>query len=1089
MTPFDILVLTAANEAQAGGYRAQLAWRQANGLLDRSTRALVITDPGGRRVGSLGATLNVLAVLAEGEVLKCGSAKVLKCGRDNVQKSGAASTVASSPTLELSRLFAGKRILICHSGGDSRRTPAYAAQGKVFTPVPAAAANGAPLALFDLILRTVSELPAPAGGHVLVTSGDVLLTFDHASVDLSRPGLTGVAYFGPVERGSRHGVYVPEAFRANPQRTECLPVADFLQKPSEPEARACGAIDPFGHVAVDTGLVSLDPATCAKLLEVAGWRPEINAQRSTLNAQRSRMNKEKGLLEEIVDGSCPALDLYEELTMAVTPRFGEARYLERFVAGRGRDATHGRRMRAFYRAMRAVPFQVNIVPYCDFFHIGSSRELLSGFSGLSRTAQEYRFANGSGSVIGGRNSEVGGQKSGVGDAASPAFIFNSLIGCPVRCGRALIEAVHRAPSDLRPSTSDLLALEGDNILTGLPPEAKVAVRLAKGVGLVCLPVGKSQWAAVAYGLDDDFKTPFGGEKPCLFLNRPIETWMARNGVGDAQLWRGDQKDGLWRARLWRVGELDDVLAEAVVVGRGDGWTEGARERRHSLAELLPRVNHGRLLALRQEIRRQVNLLRVAERLLADDALPAATVCGEIQTSSEAALALRQLARLLDGDALAQPLLRARVLRLMAMIQEGAQRSEVGAQRPTRRIKKADWPTSDPQAAAFAAVAEAVAMSFAPADTPRPAAILHDQVVWVTTPVRIDFAGGWSDTPPICTEQGGAVLNAAVTLNGLYPVQVMAKLNTAGCIRLSSIDLGERKEIRTTAELLDHRDPHDWAALAKAALILAGVGPTRQNEPLSAWLQALGGGLDLTIFSSLPKGSGMGTSSILGAAVLACLDRVLGVPFNTDRLIRMTSILEQRMCTGGGWQDQVGGIMPGVKLIRTQPGPDQTVSLRWTVFDMSEGSELKRRCLLYFTGQKRMARNILQNVVNGYLARDPLVLRTVRDLKASAAETKEALDAQDLDGFARGIARYWELKKQIDPGSTNAPIEKLLASVAADTQAALLPGAGGGGFILLLAKSAAAAARIRRAFEASPPNTQARFFDFSVDQQGLRVTVL
>jgi galactokinase/mevalonate kinase-like predicted kinase len=224
-------------------------------------------------------------------------------------------------------------------------------------------------------------------------------------------------------------------------------------------------------------------------------------------------------------------------------------------------------------------------------------------------------------------------------------------------------------------------------------------------------------------------------------------------------------------------------------------------------------------------------------------------------------------------------------------------------------------------------------------------------------------------------------------------------------------------------------------------------------------------------------------------VIACLDRVLGMPFNTDRLIRMTSILEQRMCTGGGWQDQVGGIMPGVKLIRTQAGPDQTVSLRWTVFDMSEGSELKRRCLLYFTGQKRMARNILQNVVNGYLARDPLVLQTVRDLKASAVEIKEALDAQDLDGFARGIARYWELKKQIDPGSTNTPIEKLLASVAQDTQASLLPGAGGGGFIFLLAKSAAAAERIRRTFEAHPPNAHARFFDFGVDQQGLKVTVL
>ena len=1037
MTPFDILVLTAANEAQAHGYRAQLAWRQANGLLNSATQALVITDPGGRRVGSLGATFNVLAELAK-------------------------ELSDKSDGSDMADVFKNKRILICHSGGDSRRTPAYAAQGKVFTPVPTVAANGTPLALFDLILQTVSHLSAPEAGQVLVTSGDVLLTFDHASVDLSRPGVTGVAYFGPVERGSRHGVYVPANFRSNPLRTECVPVVDFLQKPSEAEACACGAVDPFGHVAVDTGLVSFDPATCAKLLDVCG-----------VKFARGRVKIAKGLLDEIISGACPALDLYEELTMAVTPRFDEARFLERFVSGRGRDAAHGRRMRTFFRAMRGVPFQVNIVPYCEFFHIGSSRELLSGFSGLSRTAQEYRFANGSGACL------TSGGETG------QAFVFNARIACPLKTGTALIEAVHAAGCPE-------LKLAGDNILTGLPPEATSSVRLEKGIGLVCLPVGKSEWAAIAYGLDDDFKTPFNGARPCLFLNQPINTWMARNGVVAEKLWQGDQNDGLWRARLWRVGALDDVLAEAVAVANGGGMRAGLRARRVSIAEVLPRVNHERLLAVRQEIRRQVNLTSVADRLLGDDALPSATVCDEIRSHDEAVLMLRQLAVLLEGDALAKPLLRARVLRLMAMIQDAQPKSSgPDGAGPSMEGRPPCRPMSagESQAAAFAAVAEAVAVSFEPCGRPRPAAILHDQVVWVTTPVRIDFAGGWSDTPPICTEVGGTVLNAAVTLNGLYPIQVMAKLNTHGCIRLSSIDLGERKEIRTSAELLDHKDPTDWAALAKAALILAGISPSCAEEPLGAWLKVLGGGLDLTIFSSLPKGSGMGTSSILGAAVIACLDRVLGVPFNTDRLIRMASILEQRMRTGGGWQDQAGGILPGVKLIRTQPGPDQTVSLRWTVFDTSEGSELKQRCLLYFTGQKRMARNILHNVVSRYLARDPLVLQTLRELKACAPEAKEALDAQDTDGFARVLAPYWELKKRSDPGSTNAPIEALLRSVAGETQAALLPGAGGGGFIFLLAKNAAAAERIRRTFERHPLNAHARFFDFDVDRQGLKVTVL
>jgi galactokinase/mevalonate kinase-like predicted kinase len=373
--------------------------------------------------------------------------------------------------------------------------------------------------------------------------------------------------------------------------------------------------------------------------------------------------------------------------------------------------------------------------------------------------------------------------------------------------------------------------------------------------------------------------------------------------------------------------------------------------------------------------------------------------------------------------------------------------------------------------------------------PRRAAILHDQVVWVTTPVRLDFSGGWSDTPPISTELGGSVVNAAITLNGQYPVQVMAKLNHDKVIRLASIDLGQRLTIRTTAELLNHADPQHWAALPKAALVLAGVGPASAGVPLREWLDVLGGGLDLNIFSALPKGSGLGTSSILGAAVLACLGRVLGEPHSPDRLIALTSILEQRMSTGGGWQDQIGGIIPGVKLIRTQPGADQTVSLSWAVFDLRPGSALRERTLLYFTGQKRMARNILHNVVRNYLARDPLTLRTVDELKAAAIEMKANLDRQDVDGFAEGIERYWTLKKQIDPGSTNPQIEALLKSVSRWTSGRLLPGAGGGGFIFLVAKSPGAARQIRRRLIACPPNSLARFFDFDVDDTGVKVTVL
>jgi len=54
---------------------------------------------------------------------------------------------------------------------------------------------------------------------------------------------------------------------------------------------------------------------------------------------------------------------------------------------------------------------------------------------------------------------------------------------------------------------------------------------------------------------------------------------------------------------------------------------------------------------------------------------------------------------------------------------------------------------------------------------------------------------------------------------------------------------------------------------------------------------------------------------------------------------------------------------------------------------------------------------------------------------------------------------------------------------------LLPAAGGGGFVFMVARDAECAARVRRILETNPPNALARFFDFSVDQKGLSVTVL
>jgi galactokinase/mevalonate kinase-like predicted kinase len=146
-------------------------------------------------------------------------------------------------------------------------------------------------------------------------------------------------------------------------------------------------------------------------------------------------------------------------------------------------------------------------------------------------------------------------------------------------------------------------------------------------------------------------------------------------------------------------------------------------------------------------------------------------------------------------------------------------------------------------------------------------------------------------------------------------------------------------------------------------------------------------------------------------------------------------------------------------------------------------------LLYYTGQRRLARNILRNVVGRYLDRDPALARIIDRLRAGAAETFAALREGDLRGLARGVLDFWSLKKEIDAGATNPALEALIARVSPMLDGYALPGAGGGGFLFMIARDDRAAARVRRVLSRRPPNALARFYDFEIDTRGLGVSVL
>lgn len=149
-------------------------------------------------------------------------------------------------------------------------------------------------------------------------------------------------------------------------------------------------------------------------------------------------------------------------------------------------------------------------------------------------------------------------------------------------------------------------------------------------------------------------------------------------------------------------------------------------------------------------------------------------------------------------------------------------------------------------------------------------------------------------------EGGNVVNLAIELNGQPPLQVYVKPSKEYRITLRSIDLGAMEVVSTYEELQDYRKVGSPFSIPKAALVLAGFHPdfsTERFASLEAQLKAFGTGIEVTLLSAIPAGSGLGTSSILAATVLGALNDFCGLNWDKQGIGSRTLVLEQLLTTG------------------------------------------------------------------------------------------------------------------------------------------------------------------------------------------------
>lgn len=694
-----------------------------------------------------------------------------------------------------------------------------------------------------------------------------------------------------------------------------------------------------------------------------------------------------------------------------------------------------------------------VVPlaHARFYHFGTNATLLASVSELQHPATEQRSF---GHVSAERQACVAVQNSDVGFDIAPdvrhVWIENSHIAAGWR-------------------------LAGRHVLTGVPHN-NWTLSLEPGACLDFSSVGANALCIRFYGFDDLFRGRIGDDGT-LFLGTPAREWFAKRGIGwkDADI---APETDIFDARLFPV-VAPDRIAECFVA-----WLfEADPSERVEFKRLwlsLPRLSGRELLSRTDVVKAGRDRAgRMAKAVASQTGAAWLESCAEYDLAAAADLFVAR-----EWPLPAEKAERADAPDI-ALIHDRMFRNAVAGLRNDAGAGKYE-------VEAFDLLRKLIVDQMA-LDSVEPGRnLLEDQVVWGRAPVRLDLAGGWTDTPPFCIEYGGRVVNVAVDLNGQPPIQVFGRLSRKHEIVIRSIDLGVEERVRSYDDLRQWGVLGSGFGIAKAALALAGFDPRFHSKGAAKSLEDqlrkdFGGGIELSMVCAIPKGSGLGTSSILAAALLGTLSEMCGLGWSTEDLFGRTLALEQMLTAGGGWQDQVGGVTGGVKIIETAPGLMQKPVMRWLPGHFFSEAYANKQMLLYYTGLTRVAHGILGEIVRSMFLNSARHLGIVGEIGHNALFAADAIQRNDWNGLCEAIRRSWNLNQRLDSGTNPPEVQAILDRTSGHICAAKLLGAGGGGYILMLAKDVEAATRVRSILAENPPNDRARFVDLGLSAKGFQVT--
>ncbi|EED86683.1 predicted protein [Thalassiosira pseudonana CCMP1335] len=1073
--PFDIIVITSPDAAAARAVRNLILSscgqfpsnylghhnddnNDDSNILQSSDGTIFISscDSFGARLGSGGGTI---AALAEADDVYQNWDRVMQ----NICKEDKQS---STPT-----------VLICHAGGESSRCPTQIALGKAWTSLPVVQREKNMSRSYfttkvsnptSLLIATLNRLFADVpSGSVVVAASDVLLSFDGGTkinfgvTEEERRSnnrrVFGLAVPAPLETAKNHGVFVLEsaanAMRCNNNDEELdwtiQPTFRVLQKPSVDEMKS--ATNPectFNRTNVngsaelmawiDTGVVTFLPEAADTLRELSRTLLKPCTRRGLDDMYRGETS-DKGKR----DNKRQKVQTIEEFAQITAPKV--CLYSDILHAMRTSSATPAPSgsdlLSLLHNALCDTELYTCAIANGGFLHLGTTGELLDfltiGTPRAEHDSMQQRICSVGKST--GLTHQADSYLTGfTTDSKHTSTVINTKIDTR-GLGSAIGEGSVVEHCEL--DCTDACVVIGDRCLvSGLRRRIKgPSLRIPSGLCLQLLPLTSDHenFVCLCFGVDDCIK----GTPDSLFglnLKRVLEV----SGLNESDLW--DDSIPVSKRMIWNA-KTNPIVCE-----------DAERKLDYSFLNWINAL---------------IEVCRSESTSQSESELTSEALVGLKQWKESHRMSISQLRQRVDSAS------------------ETSFRSSITARNHTLTTTKP---------------------------------VTLGNVVVASAPARIDLSGGWSDTPPISFEHGGAVACLAVMVEGKRPLRAQCRMvkGTASILlrtesrRLGDEELESSSEVlvQTLADLADLRDPLAECSLLKCALVYLGlvkldelyVDPSQSIQPyLHRFCQLDASdadiGLEIVSCSLLPTGSGMGSSSILGGCVLSAVARCIGNSSfeNREQLVHGVLMLEQLLTTGGGWQDQIGGLVGGLKL-GTSEGNVFPLRTKVKSIKLSPSviAELNQRLVLAFTGKPRLAKNILQNVLRRWALRGEDIVTTVKQLVSGASAAIASLEEGDLNGLGHCMSEYWRQKKIMagegsgaEPDFVKVVLEHLTSK--GDIVGGTLCGAGGGGFLAMLAAEGKTAVDIKASIETTAID-EVNLFSWhscTVDNNGLIVNVI